>query len=295
MVGQFSLPNENPSLPLQVDTDNTAVSQDVNVASGRSTRLLWTGFGFAVIMLCGACARFPLASHASARASGLVPQVAFNSSMLAFLPGSIRARPTALRPVVLPGVKQQKTRQPLSVVRRSAVNDVIMAGLALKIANDLVGPSKGTMSKAEALKMAQEKKVPIFGQGISFLGLTEPAFTGRTTNGYKQDNKESGTYVGAISGTPLFDSGTKFDSGTGWPSFFEALPGGVIEKPGLFGNNFATGIEILDATSGAHLGHVFPDGPPPTGKRYCMNAGAMTFVPADSTGSASTSPTLQEA
>lgn len=106
MVGPSSLPNENPSFPLQIDTDHTALSQDVHVASGRSTRLLWTGFGFAVLMLIGVSSgeRRPRASHTSARASGLLPEIAFNPSMTALLPGSSRARPTVLRPGVLPAV-----------------------------------------------------------------------------------------------------------------------------------------------------------------------------------------------
>merc|ERR1711985_155887 len=92
-------------------------------------------------------------------------------------------------------------------------------------------------------------------------GGTERAFTGKTVNGFSHDNKEDGVYVGAVGGLPLFDSKAKFDSGTGWPS------------------SFMPRVEILDAKSGAHLGHVFNDGPKPTGKRYCMNAAAMKFVP----------------
>ena len=126
-----------------------------------------------------------------------------------------------------------------------------------------------------------------FQRAISLSAATERPFSGTTTNGYAHDNKRRGVYVGAISGAPLFQSGAKYESGTGWPSFYAAVPGGVIERldpedlkdkkrARLMGG---VRTEVIDAKSGAHLGHVFPDGPQPTGKRYCMNAGAMTFVP----------------
>merc|ERR1712046_477113 len=99
---------------------------------------------------------------------------------------------------------------------------------------------------------------------------------GKTTNGYGHDNKKKGTYVGAISGAPLFESSTKYDSGTGWPSFYAAVPGSIIERkdPGDLADRVrarmmgGVRMEVIDAKSGAHLGHVFGDGPQPTGKRY---------------------------
>merc|ERR1719313_2683833 len=108
---------------------------------------------------------------------------------------------------------------------------------------------------------------------------TERAFTGKTVNGYAHDNKEDGVYVSAVGGLPLFDSKAKFNSGTGWPSLFMPFaPDHVVEK---VDNSipFMPRVEIVDAKSGAHLGHVFNDGPAPTGLRYCMNAAAMKFVP----------------
>ena len=97
-----------------------------------------------------------------------------------------------------------------------------------------------------------------------------------------------GVYVGAISGLPLFASDAKYDSGTGWPSFYPPISSEhVIERAdpedGSLGRSYGRG-EVRDARSGAHLGHVFPDGPPPTGRRYCMNAAALAFVPAKKGG-----------
>ena len=92
-------------------------------------------------------------------------------------------------------------------------------------------------------------------------------------------NKEhrEGTYHCAGCGQPLFDSGTKFDSGTGWPSFFQPLEGavGTSEDRSLS----MTRTEVHCSRCGGHLGHVFPDGPEPTGLRYCMNGVALKFEP----------------
>lgn len=106
---------------------------------------------------------------------------------------------------------------------------------------------------------------------------TERAFSGKTINGYSHDNKERGVYVSAVGGLPLFSSDTKFESGSGWPSFYAPIdPEHVIEVTDS-SIPFMPRVEVLDARSGAHLGHVFNDGPRPTGKRYCMNAAALKF------------------
>ena len=82
--------------------------------------------------------------------------------------------------------------------------------------------------------------------------------------------KRDGTYICMACGNPLFASGTKFDSGTGWPSFDQAIPGAVKEIEDNTLNMKRT--EVVCARCGSHLGHVFPDGPTDTGKRYCMNS-----------------------
>ena len=92
--------------------------------------------------------------------------------------------------------------------------------------------------------------------------------------------KRRGVFVCAGCALPLYSSAAKYDSGTGWPSFFKPLPNAVGTKPdrGLI----FTRTEVHCRRCGGHLGHVFDDGPPPTGKRYCMNGLAMRFVPAKS-------------
>ncbi len=91
--------------------------------------------------------------------------------------------------------------------------------------------------------------------------------------------KRSGTFACAGCGKALFSSDTKFESGTGWPSFYAPLEGGVATSEDR--SLFMTRTEVHCPDCGGHLGHVFPDGPRPTGQRYCMNGVAMVFKPQD--------------
>jgi peptide methionine sulfoxide reductase msrA/msrB len=120
-------------------------------------------------------------------------------------------------------------------------------------------------------KVLKEKLTPIQYK------VTQKDGTERSFNNTYWDNKSDGIYIDVVSGEPLFSSTHKFESGTGWPSFTQPLEAeNVVEKNdfSLFGNR----TEVRSAQGDSHLGHVFPDGPHPTGLRYCINSASLEFI-----------------
>jgi peptide-methionine (R)-S-oxide reductase len=153
---------------------------------------------------------------------------------------------------------------------------LVLAGIALA-AGPAPAPPKGSHEVIEKIvKTDEEWKKILTPEQYNVLRHegTERAFTSPLNNIH-----EKGVFVCAACGLTLYGSDQKFDSGTGWPSFWAPIdPSHITTKTDR--SFFQVRTEVLCARCGGHLGHVFPDGPPPTGLRYCMNGAAMKFVPA---------------
>jgi methionine-R-sulfoxide reductase len=181
------------------------------------------------------------------------------------------------RPSLCNRCQPPKRRSEIALSAFTALCGLLALSLPSVAAEPTPTPAKPTSAAATLDKTVNKddlrKKLSPLQYEVTCNAATEPPFR----NAY-WDNHAMGLYVDVIDGEALFASNHKFDSGSGWPSFFQPVTKGAIKEKEDRSHGMVR-VEVISTKSGAHLGHLFPDGPRPTGMRYCINSASLRFIP----------------